>query len=81
MCEQLRTEHVRETAVLNKLVEEFFDIDFKLEVIDYSVELSAGIDFRSPELFKWFGLEFAVIFKMAGKLSGAVAVTAKLTSR
>lgn len=63
-----------------KLVEEFFDIDFNLKVIDYSVELSAGIDFKSPEIFKWVGADFDAILKMAGKLSGNASVTAKLTS-
>lgn len=63
-----------------KLVEEFFDIDFNLEVIKYSVVLSAGIDFSSPKLFEWIGLKFEVILKVAGKLFGEVVAKAKLTS-
>ncbi|MBI3776139.1 MAG: hypothetical protein HY273_11415 [Gammaproteobacteria bacterium] len=65
-----------------KLVEQYFDLDFNLKLIDYSVSLEAGIDFKSPEILDFIGggrlLE--VILKIQGKISGEVTVKEKLTS-
>lgn len=65
-----------------KLVEQYFDLDFNLKLIDYSVSLAAGIDFKSPEILDFIGggrlLE--VILKIQGKIFGEVTVKEKLTS-
>lgn len=65
-----------------KLVEQFYDIEFKLKLLDFSLTLGAGIDFSSPAVFDWFagGKALEVILKAEGKLTCEVAVNKTFSS-